>query len=103
MERHAGGVRESRIYREMFVAAADQGTLARLKVGRCGDDLWQTSPSKPDAGDADGGDTLLAGVDAILAGVAEEGGQTMTLSPWSLGGGAGGEGGDAGGGPGGQR
>jgi hypothetical protein len=46
--------------------------------------------------------TLLAGVDAILR--ASPSGQTMTLSPWSLGGGgAGAEGGDAGGGPGGAR
>jgi hypothetical protein len=37
--------------------------------------------------------TLLAGVDAILTAPA---GQTMTLSPWSLGGGSGG--GDEGGG-----
>jgi hypothetical protein len=45
--------------------------------------------------------TLLTGVDAILR--ASPSGQTMTLSPWSLGGGgAGAEGGDAGGGPGGR-
>jgi hypothetical protein len=43
--------------------------------------------------------TLLAGVDAILQ--ASPSGQTMTLSPWNMGGGEGGEGG---GGPeGGQR
>jgi hypothetical protein len=72
-------------------------TLAGLKVGDAVM-IVATSPGSDTATPM--AVTLLAGVDAILS--ASPSGQTMTLSPWSLGG-AGGEGGDTGGGPGGQR
>ena len=71
-------------------------TLAGLKVGDAVM-IVATSPGSDTATPM--AVTLLAGVDAILS--ASPSGQTMTLSPWSLGGG-GGEGGDTGGGPGGS-
>ncbi len=73
-------------------------TLAGLKVG---DAVMIVATSPSSDAETPMAVTLLVGVDAILR--ASPSGQTMTLSPWSLGGGAGGEGGDAGGGPGGQR
>ncbi len=74
-------------------------TLAGLKVGEAVM-IVATSPSSDT--ETPMAVTLLTGVDAILQ--ASPSGQTMTLSPWSLGGGgAGAEGGDAGGGPGGAR
>jgi hypothetical protein len=73
-------------------------TLSGLKVG---DAVMIVATSPSSEAETPMAVTLLAGVDAILR--ASPSGQTMTLSPWSLGGGAGGEGGDTGGGPGGQR
>ena len=71
-------------------------TLAGLKVG---DAVMIVATSPSSDTETPMAVTLLAGVDAILR--ASPSGQTMTLSPWSLGGGEGGEGG---GGPeGGQR
>jgi hypothetical protein len=71
-------------------------TLAGLKVGDAVM-IVATSPSSETATPM--AVTLLTGVDAILS--ASPSGQTMTLSPWSLGGGGeGGEGGGEGGGPG---
>jgi hypothetical protein len=71
-------------------------TLAGLKVG---DAVMIVATSPNSETETPMAVTLLAGVDAILR--ASPSGQTMTLSPWSLGGGEGGEGG---GGPeGGQR
>ena len=67
-------------------------TLAGLKVG---DAVMIVATSSTDG--AETAVTLLAGVDPILR--ASPNGQTMTLSPWSLGGG--GEGGGEGGGGGG--
>ncbi|HSY37469.1 MAG TPA: hypothetical protein VK814_17075 [Acidobacteriaceae bacterium] len=72
-------------------------TLAGLKVG---DAVMIVATSPGSDTETPMAVTLLAGVDAILR--ASPSGQTMTLSPWSLGGG--GEGGEGGGGPeGGQR
>jgi len=70
-------------------------TLAGLKVG---DAVMIVATSPGSDAETSMAVTLLVGVDAILR--ASPSGQTMTLSPWSLGGGA--EGGDAGGGPGGR-
>jgi ribosomal protein S17 len=71
-------------------------TLAGLKVG---DAVMIVATSPSSDTETPMAVTLLAGVDAILR--ASPSGQTMTLSPWSLGGG---EGGESGGGPeGGQR
>jgi hypothetical protein len=72
-------------------------TLAGLKVG---DAVMVVATSPSSDTETPVAVTLLVGVDAILS--ASPSGQTMTLSPWSLGGG-GGEGGDTGGGPGGQH
>ncbi len=72
-------------------------TLAGLKVG---DAVMIVATSPSSDTETPMAVTLLVGVDAILS--ASPSGQTMTLSPWSLGGG-GGEGGDTGGGPGGQH
>jgi hypothetical protein len=63
-------------------------TLAGLKVG---DALMIVATSPTVDTETPMAVTLLAGVDAILR--ASPNGQTMTLSPWSLGGGEGGEGG----------
>jgi hypothetical protein len=71
-------------------------TLAGLKVGDAVM-IVATSPSADT--ETPMAVTLLTGVDSILR--ASPTGQTMTLSPWSLGGGGeGGEGGGEGGGPG---
>jgi hypothetical protein len=71
-------------------------TLAGLKVGDAVM-IVATSPSADT--ETPMAVTLLTGVDSIL--MASPTGQTMTLSPWSLGGGGeGGEGGGEGGGPG---
>ena len=67
-------------------------TLAGLKVG---DAVMIVATSPSSDAETPMAVTLLAGVDAILW--ASPSGQTMTLSPWSVGGG-GGEGGEAGGG-----
>jgi len=67
-------------------------TLAGLKVG---DAVMIVATSPSSDTETPMAVTLLVGVDAILR--ASPTGQTMTLSPWSLGGGAG-EGGDTGGG-----
>jgi hypothetical protein len=67
-------------------------TLAGLKVG---DAVMIVATSPSSDAETPMAVTLLVGVDAILR--ASPTGQTMTLSPWSLGGGAG-EGGDTGGG-----
>ena len=72
-------------------------TLAGLKVG---DAVMIVATSPSSDAETPMAVTLLTGVDAVLR--ASPSGQTMTLSPWSLGGG-GGEGGEAGGGgPGGR-
>jgi ribosomal protein S17 len=71
-------------------------TLAGLKVG---DAVMIVATSPSSDTETPMAVTLLTGVDAILR--ASPSGQTMTLSPWSLGGGGeGGEGGGEGGGPG---
>jgi hypothetical protein len=71
-------------------------TLAGLKVG---DAVMIVATSPTSAAETPMAVTLLTGVDAILR--ASPSGQTMTLSPWSLGGGGeGGEGGGEAGGPG---
>jgi hypothetical protein len=67
-------------------------TLAGLKVG---DAVMIVATSPSSDTETPMAVTLLAGVDAILS--ASPKGQTMTLSPWSLGAGAGG--GEGGGGP----
>ena len=67
-------------------------TLAGLKVG---DAVMIVATSPSSDAETPMAVTLLAGVDAILS--ASPKGQTMTLSPWSLGGGEGG--GEGGGGP----
>jgi hypothetical protein len=69
-------------------------TLSGLKVG---DAVMIVATSSTDG--AETAVTLLVGVDPILR--ASPSGQTMTLSPWSLGGGGegGGEGGGGAGGP----
>ena len=73
-------------------------TLAGLKVG---DAVMIVATSPSSDTETPMAVTLLTGVDAILR--SSPSGQTMTLSPWSLGGG--GEGGEGGGAPegGGQR
>jgi hypothetical protein len=71
-------------------------TLAGLKVG---DAVMIVATSPTSDTETPMAVTLLAGVEAVLR--ASPSGQTMTLSPWSLGGG--GEGGGEGGGSGGQR
>jgi ribosomal protein S17 len=63
-------------------------TLAGLKAG---DAVMIVATSPASDTETPMAVTLLAGVDAILS--ASPKGQTMTLSPWSLGGGEGGEGG----------
>jgi hypothetical protein len=68
-------------------------TLAGLKVG---DAVMIVATSPGSDTETPMAVTLLVGVDAILR--ASPTGQTMTLSPWSLGGGGAGEGGDTGGG-----
>jgi len=71
-------------------------TLAGLKVG---DAVMIVATSPSSDTETPMAVTLLTGVDAILR--ASPSGQTMTLSPWSLGGGGeGGEGGGEAGGPG---
>jgi len=70
-------------------------TLAGLKVG---DAVMIVATSPTSDAETPMAVTLLAGVEAVLR--ASPSGQTMTLSPWSLGGGGEGAGGDAGGGPG---
>ncbi len=67
-------------------------TLAGLKVG---DAVMIVATSPASDTETPMAVTLLAGVDAVLR--ASPNGQTMTLSPWSLGGGEGG--GEGGGGP----
>jgi ribosomal protein S17 len=67
-------------------------TLAGLKVG---DAVMIVATSPTSDTETPMAVTLLAGVDAILR--ASPNGQTMTLSPWSLGGGD--QGGEGGGGP----
>lgn len=71
-------------------------TIAGLKVG---DAVMIVATSPSSDAETPMAVTLLVGVDPILR--ASPSGQTTTLSPWSLGGGAP-EGGDAGGGPGGR-
>lgn len=71
-------------------------TVAGLKVG---DAVMIVATSPTSDTETPMAVTLLAGVDAILR--ASPSGQTMTLSPWSLGGG--GAGGEGGGPEGGQR
>jgi ribosomal protein S17 len=65
-------------------------TVAGLKVG---DAVMIVATSPGSDTETPMAVTLLAGVDAILR--ASPSGQTMTLSPWALGGGEGGEGGGA--------
>ena len=67
-------------------------TLAGLKAG---DAVMIVATSPSSDTETPVAVTLLVGVDAILS--ASPSGQTMTLSPWSLGGGEGG--GEGGGGP----
>ena len=71
-------------------------TLTGLKVG---DAVMIVATSATDGAETPAAVTLLAGVDPILR--ASPNGQTMTLSPWSLGGGGEEGGGEGGGGSGG--